>query len=131
MIALSRLEENLFTDLDLNRYFFGGFPRNKPEDFEKFPYVYLPIFLIGIYASLKKGTPKELGFLLVMSLLLLAFIGNDNKLGPFILFPFFVLSIFKGFMFLEKMINKGKLFYLLAIIMVMLVFVLQISYGKN
>lgn len=131
VIALSRLEENLYTNLDLNRYFFGGFPRNKPGDFEKFPFAYLPFFILGIYALIKKKFLKKLGILWGLSLVLLTYIGTDNRLGPFILFPFFVLSILNGIAFLEAKFKKKQMFYFITLTLVLLVFVLQISYGKN
>lgn len=131
IIALSRLEENLYSNLDINKYFFGGFPRNKPEDFEKFPFAYLPVFIIGFFILVKKKLFKELVICLVIPLMLLSYLGTDNKLGPFILLPFFILTFFKGIIFLETLFKNKRLFYAIVIVLVMLTLILQISYGKN
>ena len=129
IIALSRLEENLYSNLDINKYFFGGFPRNKPEDFEKFPFAYLPVFILGIFILVKKKLFKELVYFLVMPLLFLAYLGSDNKLGPFILFPFFTLTFFKGITFLETLLKNKRIFYAIMVVSVMLTFILQMNYS--
>ena len=129
IIALSRLEENLYSNLDINKYFFGGFPRNKPEDFEKFPFAYLPVFISGIFILVKKKLFKELVNYLVIPLLLLGYLGSDNKLGPFILFPFFTLTFLKGITFLETLLKNKRLFYAIMVVSVMLTLILQINYS--
>lgn len=130
VIAFSKLEENLFANLDLNRYFFGGFPRNKPEDFEKFPLAYLPIFVLGVFNFLKKKLFKDLGILFITPLVLFSFLGNDNRLGSFAFFPFFMLMFLEGIKFLQTEL-KNRWFYYFIFISIVLTFILQISYAKN
>lgn len=131
LIGLSRIEKNLFESLDVNRYFFGSFPRNKPEDFEKFSFACLPVFIIGAFFLIKKKLLWELGILLIFPVLLLSFLGISNRFGPFILFPFFVLSFLRGFYSLEKKFKSSNFFYYTFILSILLSFILQISYGKN
>lgn len=104
VIALSRIEKNFFSSLDINQYFFGGFPRNNPSDFQKFIFITLPFFIAGIFALLKKKQYAVLSLIFLVPVIVLSFIGNDNQLGPFVLFPFFIISIFLGIeLFLEKL----------------------------
>lgn len=130
IIATSRIEENLFTNLDINKFFFGGFPRNNSSDFEKFPFIYLPLFILGIYSGVKSKQFFKMLFLLILPLGLLAYIGSDNKLDPFILFPFFILSFLNGIDFINTKIKTQRFFYPLLILIITLVFILQISYAK-
>lgn len=103
VIALSRIEKNLFDNLDVNQYFFSGFPRNDSLDFQKFPYIILPFFIIGIYSLVIKKQYFVLYLFFLTPVFFLAFAGNDNNLGPFSLFPFFIISsVFGVEMVLEK-----------------------------
>lgn len=131
IIAFSRLEENLYSNLDVNKYFFGGFPRNRPEDYEKFPFAYLPFFIAGLYTLAKKKFVRELSYFLALPILLLASIGSDNQFGPFILFPFFILTFYIGITSIETLFKNKRLYYGLIIGIVILTFILQMSYGKN
>ena len=97
ILVLSRVEENLFDTLDINKYFFSGFPRNNPSDFPKFSFLFLPFFVIGVFGLVNKGNYKQLMFLFLIPLILFSVIGKDNKFGPFSLFPFFILTIHSGF----------------------------------
>lgn len=130
VIGLSRIEKNLFENLDINKYFFGGSPRNSPQDFEKFTFFLLPLFLAGAY---KIVSDKMFNFLLlvfVMPLIFLSIVGNKNNLGAFAFFPFFILTFTHGINFLYKIIRNRKILYVGLISAIILGFVLQISYAK-
>lgn len=121
-LAFRRITQNLFENLDPNLYFFANHPRQRVgiKEFEKFPYLLLPVFLIGLFPVLSK---KHLSFWLIsffLPLTVLSLIGNKNSLGPFSLFPFFVIIISHG---LKKI---GLNFWL--VIIFLLVFVQIISY---
>lgn len=105
IVAISRIERNLFNTLDINQYFFAGFPRNNPSDFQKYIFITLPIFAIGIFELLKKKQYVLLFLIFLIPIITLAFIGYDNQLGPFSLFPFFIIAIFSGF---ELLIERLK-----------------------
>lgn len=133
-LAYTRFTQNFIDNLDINRYFFGGYPRQKPVriDFEKFPVIFLPFFIIGFFISFKK---KNLWiFLLIfLTVSLSAYLGNKNRLGLFAAFPFFVLLIVLGLQSTYAYIKHWRYkktilvsFFVLAI----LTFIQQIIYGK-
>lgn len=104
VIATSRIERNFFASLDINQYFFGGFPRNNTTDFQKLPFIFLPLFIIGAFSLAKKKQYLLVSLFFLVPVIFLSFIGDDNNLGPFILFPFFIISIFAGVEYtLEKL----------------------------
>lgn len=86
-IALFRIEENFFKMLNLSFYFFGR---------EKFPLIYLPLFFIGLYKIVKKGDAFFICSLPI-PIVLISFIGNQNPLSYFSLFPFFIVSFANAF----------------------------------
>lgn len=94
---ITRLQRNLFEALDPNVYFFGGHPRERvwANDFEKFPFILIVPFLIGLYETINQRKWIILLYF-TLSLLLLSFIGHKNILGPFILFPIIVNCILIG-----------------------------------
>lgn len=97
-IVLRRLQENFFENLDINLYFFGNHPRSRVgyDEFEKFSYIFLPFFAVGLIRILDERKLKEIGIFLVIPLILFSVIGNKNPIGPFLLFPFFAVTISKG-----------------------------------
>lgn len=116
-LAFRRISQNLFENLDLNLYFFANHPRQRVgiKEFEKFPYVLLPVFLIGFFGLLSQ---KYLLFWLVsffLPLLVLSFVGNQNSLGPFSLFPFFSIVIFRGLEKIKLNFWKVTIFLLVLI----------------
>lgn len=134
-IAFFRIRKNFFENLDLNLYFFAGHPRERVgiAEFEKFLYVLLPLFLVGIPGFLKG---KKYLFLLTffLPLLLSAFIGNRNQLGPFSVFPFISTSIYSGgICFFQKTLKFSKslrvLIFLSFFAVIILSFVQVISYA--
>lgn len=123
-IAFSRVIANLFENMDPNLYFFANNPRQRVgiKEIEKFPYVFLPFFLIGVFDSISKKTKMFWLVSFFIPLAILSIIGNKNNLGPFFLFPFFAVSIYEGF-------KKLKSKYLpMFIIVLVLVLVQLISY---
>lgn len=122
--ALYKISQNFFENLDPNLYFFANHPRERVgiREFEKFPYILLPIFFIGVIKLLSK---KELVFWLIyffLPLVTLSLIGNQNNLGPFSLFPFFTVSIAEGLR-QTRSLNKW-----ISVIVFILVFIQIISY---
>lgn len=97
-IALGRVSKNFFENLDSNLYFFANHPRERIgiKEFEKFHFIFLPFFLAGLFDLIKTGqwALPVLSFLIPLSVL--SFIGNQNILGPFSVFPFFAICITTG-----------------------------------
>jgi len=103
-IVFNRVLTNLFENLDPNLYFFSNHPGQRVgiKEFEKFPYILLPFFLLGMFNLNKK---KNMVFWLIsflVPLIILSIIGNKNNLGPFSLFPFFTISIHEGLKILQN-----------------------------
>lgn len=97
IFVFNRLANNFFENSDINLYFFGNHPRERLgiSEFEKFPYTYLFFFVIGFFSCLKQKNAWVL-FSFILPLMLYSYIGNFNKLGPFLMLPFFALTIEKG-----------------------------------
>ncbi len=98
--ASYRLQRNFFETLDPNVYFFGGHPRERvwANDFEKFSWLLILPFLVGIYLFWKKSD-RFLKTAFLFSLIIFSYFGHRNQLGPFLLFPFIILCIFEGVVF--------------------------------
>lgn len=120
-IILNRITTNLFENLDPNLYFFSNHPGQRVgiKEFEKFPYILLPFFLLGMFNLIKKKNMMFWSMSFLVPLMILSMIGNKNNLGPFSLFPFFVVSVNEG---LKKIPNK----YLKIFIIVLIVVLIQI-----
>lgn len=129
IIALSRIEQNLLENLDLNKYFFGGYPRNNPNDFEKFSFVLLPLFLLGVINLLKEKKIKELLILFVIPILFITYIGSKNNLGQFSLLPFLILTFYNGTAWLRDKL-KTRYFLPVLIVAILLGLLIQFSYAK-
>jgi hypothetical protein len=135
-IAFSRIKQNLFEDLDLNLYFFAGHPRERIgfKEFEKFSYVLLPFFILGIFNLVKNKKYSLIPFF-VFPLALLAIIGNNNQVGPFSVFPFITAGIYKGSDTFYKYVSgfsfKQRALILIVVFLVFLLSMLQIiSYSR-
>lgn len=117
-IVFNRLTTNLFENLDPNLYFFANSPRQRVgiKEFEKFPYVLLPFFLLGIFDFVSKKNKLFWLISFLVPLITLSIIGNKNNLGPFSLFPFFAASIYEG---LKKLQNKYLKIFIVVLVLVM------------
>lgn len=104
--ASNRIQRNFFESIDPNIYFFAGHPRERiwANDFEKFFFLLVIPFLIGLY---KLVTDKNwiLIFYGLCCLILLSLIGHQDNLGPFILFPIIVLAILDGLLFFKRYVK--------------------------
>jgi hypothetical protein len=121
-----KMQENLFEVIDPNLYFFANHPRERVGivEFEKFPYIYMPFLIIGIFfiSNLDIGVMV----LSISPFILLSLIGNSNPMGPFSVFPSLAAFTAKG---LEPVFRKRK--YLLVFLLVFLLVLIQtISYER-
>lgn len=96
-LSLNKFKGNLFYNLDPNLYFFATHPRERLgiKEFEKFPALFLPLFLIGFFLFLKKSSPKVIIFVFV-TLFLSAFISPASFSGPIVMYPVIVYLISLG-----------------------------------
>lgn len=99
----TRLQRNFFETIDPNVYFFGGHPRERvwANDFEKFYFILIVPFFVGLYYLILNRKKFVLIYSLI-SISSLTLIGHKNLMGPFILFPLFVICIWYGILKLLK-----------------------------
>ncbi|OGM14657.1 hypothetical protein A3D84_00195 [Candidatus Woesebacteria bacterium RIFCSPHIGHO2_02_FULL_42_20] len=121
-----KIQTNISEIIDPNLFFFANHPRERVGvvEFEKFPYIFLPAFLLGL-ASIQKKQVKDL-FLGFLPIALIALIGNSNPAGPFAFFPVFAVLVSIG---LAPLFLKKKLLIACAIVFVP-VFIQVVSYAK-
>jgi len=117
--SINKLITNFSEIFDLNLYFFANYPRGRfwYIEFEKFPYSLLPIFLIGIF-QIKKSYIYSI-ILGLSPVTLLSIIGNNNPIGPFVLFPIISIIIYLGISYVvnnRKFIIPFIIFYILTVI---------------
>ena len=125
-LVFYKLEENFSEVVDPNLFFFTNHPRERVgvREFEKFPYILLPIFIVGLF-SIKKKNLKDV-LLGLSPVVLISFIGNSNPMGPFALFPFFAAIISIG---LAPNFSK-KQFLIPFVALFILVFIQSFAYAK-
>lgn len=124
--SINKLITNFSETFDLNLYFFANYPRGRFwfTEFEKFPYSLLPIFLVGIF-QIKTDIIYSIS-LGLSPIILLSIIGNNNQIGPFVLFPIISVLISFG---VEYIFNNKKLIVPFIIFFV-LTFIQSIAYAK-
>lgn len=117
-IMFNRVTTDLFENLDPNLYFFANSPRQRVgiKEFEKFPYIILPFFLLGVFELVSKRNKLFWLISFLIPLAILSIIGNKDNLGPFSLFPFFVVSINEG---LKKLQTKYSKIFIVVLILVL------------
>lgn len=118
-IIFTRVTSNLFENLDPNLYFFSNHPRQRVgiKEFEKFPYILLPFFLLGIFDLVSKKNKIFWLISFLVPLTILSIIGNKNNLGPFSLFPFIAVSICEG---LKRLHSKYLKIFILVLVLVLI-----------
>lgn len=137
-IAAFRTQNNFSESLDPMLYFFANHPRERVgvKEFEKFPYILFPFFILGIfYLSKKLNIITLLLPCLILPLALISIIGNMNNLGPFSLFPFISIAISVGLTETHRrtklLLHKSYQKALIAFAVVFVLVFLQIaSYAK-
>lgn len=91
---INKLQNNFFNILDLNLYF-GNY----------FSYFLIPFFFTGLFYFFK-SSKKFLQIILVVTVVVLSFLGKNGRYGPFLIFPFFILFIIVGFFRSIKFLKK-------------------------
>ena len=101
-------------------YFFSNHPRERSgfREFEKFQYVLLPFFVIGLLSRLRDKAYFQLGLLFSLPFFLLTFYGSRGELGPFAMFPFLAVSIYHGLELTFKNHKKALFLFMLLFIVV-------------
>jgi len=125
-IAFSRIKENFFETLDPNLYFFANSPRQRIgiDEFEKFPYIYLPFFIYGVFFLFENKDKQILLISVFLPIILLSVLGHNNPIGPFLLFPFLAVATTIGANELSIYVAKNRIF----LIILLLILIQVISY---
>lgn len=102
-----KINKSLFTNLDPSLYFFAGHPRERAgvNEFEKYPFVYLPIFVLG-FLYLLEGQKGLVWQYLILAAAVSIFIHPNYNLGPVLFYPFINAILALGFL---KLAGKYKL----------------------
>jgi len=106
-LTVYKLQKNLTNFFDINYYFFGSYPREQqtPGEFVKFPFVYLPLALIGSFVAIKGKHGRKVIIYIVVSAFLVSVIGDKNHKGLYINFPLLAVATTIG---LKKTLNEDK-----------------------
>lgn len=128
-IAAFRILDNLGATLEPNIYFFANHPRERVgfTEFEKFPYILLPLFLFGLLTIIKTS---NLNYFLAFfaPVILLSFIGHRNNLGPFLLFPFFTTCLAFGIYKYWEYLKKRMKLKIISVTLFLFVFLEALAY---
>ncbi|OGM31689.1 hypothetical protein A2803_04640 [Candidatus Woesebacteria bacterium RIFCSPHIGHO2_01_FULL_44_21] len=129
VLVARKVLNGVVKQLDPNIYFFAGHPRERigVDEFEKIPYILLPVFLLGLYQAIKNK--KVILVLFVIPLLINSL--NTNSSVNSSLFPFFVSTIYLGLVQSIKVLKKYKFkiyIYALFIFFYLLTMLQIISY---
>lgn len=127
--------KNISEILDPNYYFFAKHPRERiGGEFEKFPYILLPAFVVGTLVLVEKRKLTFFILSLIIPLTVFAVAGAGSALGAFLLFPFVSIAMTFGLAFgLKKVKNSPhrKKMILGFLALYVLVFVQTLSYAIN
>lgn len=106
-LSFYKLEKNFFDNLDPNLYFFASHPRERSgiDEFEKFSFILLFFFLIGL-GYLLIYTNLTFIFYAAITVLLSAFIDPSIRYGPIFFFPLICLVISTGLLQTIKLLEK-------------------------
>lgn len=94
---VAKYERNFAYNLDPNLYFFKSHPRERGGivEFEKFSPFFLPFFIVGVIILISGGF-TYLVLYLIVSQIVNAFLFPGYDLGPVLIFPFIVSTIYLG-----------------------------------
>lgn len=101
---VARFEKNLAYNLDPNLYFFASHPRERLgiDEFDKFPLIALPFFLIGL-GVLFLDKNNFLPIYVLAAVFISGFLFPGYRLGPVLMFPFMTAIIYLG---LSRILEK-------------------------
>ena len=106
-LPMYKFERNLFSNLDPNLYFFASHPRERAGiyEFEKYSFILLPFFIIGVMMLIYRGSIWAACYL-VAATLVSAFVSSNYVLGSILFLPLINVSIGLGIMQVFKRIKN-------------------------
>lgn len=108
-LPISKYLRNISYAIDPNLYFFASHPREKSgiDEFEKFPPILLPFFILGfLYYLVNLQKNKLLSTYLILSMIVTGFLTPYFKLGPVLFFPFVNVLITNGLLLTLNKLKK-------------------------
>ena len=128
-IWVNRIQQNFSEVVDPGLYFFANHPRQRVgfDEFEKFPYVFLPFFVFGIL-KLERRFCWQKGLFVLLPIFLVSFVGHRNQYGPIGLFPFIVVVCATGMNAFVKRFAGRQSLKVLLLVFLSLVFLQVMSY---
>lgn len=108
-LPVHKFEGNLFSNLDLNLYFFASHPRERAgvSEFEKYSPLYLPFFIIGVLVLIYLGY-IGIGVYLIAATLASAFVSSSYIIGPILFFPLINICITQGLIYTVNFVKDFK-----------------------
>ena len=138
VLSLYKIRKNLTDVVSPNLYFFSNHPNERVEikDFEKFPYILLPFFVVGFLNFDYRRNLKLFLLSFIIPLLVIALIGQLNPIGPFILFPFVSVVSFCGLKYAYDWFRiseykRSKILIGLFVLAYFAVFIQTIFYARS
>ncbi len=132
LLSLYRIKNNIGDAVSPNLYFFSNHPNERVgfKEFEKFPYILLPFFVIGFLSFDFKKNLKIFMFSFGVPIVLTGLIGQSNSSGVVSLFPIiFVLNLL-GVEYLYERYKKKRWAIILFLFLYSLVFIQTIIYAR-
>lgn len=131
VIVARKIINNVIAEFDLNRYFFAGHPRERigVDEYEKFPYILLPPFLVGVYEAVRKR--KYIFSLFIIPIFVNALNANNSHTNNISILPFIAGAIYLGLVQSIKLASSFKYknyLYILFGIFFLLVALQVVSY---
>lgn len=108
-LPVYKIKRNLFSNLDLNLYFFSSAPRERAgvNEFKKYPFVLIPFFISGALLIIYRGSLQLVSYLAAAALVS-AFVASGYALGPILFFPLINVCIAVGIISVPGMIKRLK-----------------------
>src|SRR3972149_10784735 len=109
-LILYRVQENLSGVFSPNLYFFANHPNERVgiKEHEKFPYILLPFFVIGLLGINFRKNARLVVVNLLAPISLIAFVGTYVDVEPITLFPFMAVCSVLGLEYVWEKVSKLK-----------------------
>jgi hypothetical protein len=93
-----RIADNFFQLVDPGYYFWANYPRQRvgEAEFEKFPFVFLPVWLMGIAVWIEDKQKRKGLWILLGQVVITSWWGENRQLGPIGILPIMTSIIGAG-----------------------------------
>jgi|SRR3989344_2579969 len=101
---INKLQRNFFSNLDFNLYFFASHPRERGTgEFEKYYWIFLPFFILGLFLALLFYL--RLGLYFIAIAIISTFLSPAYSLGPVLFFPLINVVLALGLIYCIKILR--------------------------